>query len=101
MVQENLQKIECLTDEMLAAAERAEWLVLVDLEKARRALINALFAKAPEAEVAASIAACIQHVIETDRHIIALGDASRRQLAEQLHGIGIGRRVQQAYGQHH
>jgi hypothetical protein len=91
-----LDEILALSEAMLAGARAQDWVTVANLEAARGALLRALFEgdsrPAPDA-----LAAAAQRLLESDRVLLALGEAARRELSGELARLRQGRAAHAAY----
>lgn len=93
---EHLERIHALSEALRVAAADGQWEHAVEIEAARRPLIEALFPAPPEVS-RERLAAALTRLLEDDRELIALGERAQGELADGLAGLARGRQAVNAY----
>ncbi len=99
---DHYQRIKDVTGQMVAAARRADWDHLIDLEESCRSLTDALM----EAERGIQLpppmlerkVELIRNVLADDAEIRNLTEPWMKRLQELLQGVDLSRQVSSAYG---
>ena len=85
-----------LSRRMLECAEQGAWATLAELEAQRRPLIETFFSD-PIAAHRPNAAAAVRALLAIDERTMALAASRRRELADVLRGIHLGKRALRAY----
>lgn len=97
-----LSSILVLSERMLALAERAEWMSLIEVEDERQTLMARLSeldrsTVVDDAERAELIRQKLQAILDLNTRIIAMGLQACQALSQEIRKISGGRQVRQAY----
>lgn len=96
------ERIKDVTGQMVAAAKRADWDHLIDLEESCRSLTDALMEAERGVQLPPPIlerkVQLIRNVLADDAEIRNLTEPWMRRLQELLSGVDLGRQVKAAYG---
>ncbi|MBI3150274.1 MAG: flagellar protein FliT [Betaproteobacteria bacterium] len=96
------ERIKDVTGQMVAAAKRADWDHLIDLEESCRSLTHALMEAERGVQLPPPVlerkVALIRTVLADDAEIRNLTEPWMRRLQELLQGVDLSHQVKSAYG---
>lgn len=99
---EHYERIKNVTGQMVAAARRADWDHLIDLEESCRSLTDALVEAERGVQLPPPVlerkVELIRTVLADDAEIRNLTEPWMKRLQELLEGVDLSRQVQSAYG---
>jgi hypothetical protein len=94
---ELLTRLRLVSEEMLDLAKAGEWEAVGEQEAQRCSLVEQLFAQPAPPAVIPAMATCIQEVLARDSLVLALGQAARDKLMQQVITLVQGRKACFAY----
>lgn len=96
------ETVSCLTERMLAAAQRSDWDNLIELEADYHGHVQVLKASEPlpglSGESRARKVACLHRILAADREIRSITESWTVQLAALLGNVSAQRKLNAAYG---
>lgn len=99
---EQYERIKAVTGQMVAAARRADWDHLIDLEESCRSLTDALVEAERGVQLPPPVlerkVELIRNVLADDAEIRNLTEPWMKRLQELLQGVDLSRQVKSAYG---
>lgn len=94
-----LDEVLTLSAAMLESARRQDWAAVANLESTRNVILHAVL-DGQQRPSAALLAEVLPKILESDRAVIALGEAVRGELAGKLLQFRQGHRARSAYSDH-
>lgn len=94
---QQLEHLLALSTRMLSSAQSADWVTVTSLDAERQRLLTEFFAMPPQAVESPVIADLLGQAQTLSAKVMALGEKTQRQVAAELCGLGMGRKVVQAY----
>lgn len=94
-----LDEVLALSAAMLNSARQQDWASVANLESTRNVILHAAL-DGPRRPSATILAEVLPKILESDRAVIALGEAVRSELAGKLLQFRQGHRARSAYSDH-
>lgn len=99
-LEQGANKVLRLTQRMLALAQENDWQAVAGLEQERQRSIDSLFRHPQLLQRMPTLVDILQQIVTLDKQCMALGEAARRQLADELNrrsDVGSALRIYQQH----
>lgn len=94
-----LDEVLMLSAAMLESARQQDWASVANFESTRNVILHAVL-DGPQRPSVAILAEVLPKILESDRAVIALGEAVRGEIAGKLLQFRQGHRARSAYSDH-